>query len=885
MAEIDDSENQLLEEIQELETMTSAGVIKTSLITNDSITVLKGTEENPILVGVKADEDGGFITAIVNQEDFTLGTSIEQRRNIDWIFGTKEVGRLFTSADSMGTYPAIQVEVKKQYCGSAVGWLEGYIGEPTNTSPQGFFVKGICEPKIGKVEWREYHSDNQGAIINRTVKFGETIQLHIITEGLNGDKLHVDFYTEDDHWINSSFGSTFDGVLILNVPITSSWKSKFFSFFRAGWGSKAIKITIKYEALESVSPFYDGITIENELLPDDVDKKGVVPVSVGKTEIDTTSYLPCTYTEINLSTKYKDREDQEQLRKYIFFKQGELSRTSSDYFEVTAGKDNLKEVEISLASTLTTVPDAQCVESPEHKDRVFLLNGNVVEGSASTTPAAAEEESRFEGSYKVSPSASTGNNTVSATYNSSNAQPAKVQLNGDTLKLEIAYPYSFPTNVSDLGPFFRLFWPQAADTFDYQVGLNTCRHKKIATVRAYPDIQWAVSLDFNNADRQYTVYNRTYTVSKAAKVVPEEDQSWQKIGDFTVGLGAKITFNKDEEIKFSREIKDKYEDKIQGIKKFGEMLSSLFGGESDTLGADDPTNQPNDPAKKARAKADLQRIRQSNIAGLRDYTAGKNGYSDINRADRQLSDRHQGVKRDLMTIALLWPDISLALTWKLEETLENQDYINKVGTLLEASVVANPLVGLSLTLDFLALVQRAHPVALAIIAVADITLELFGDGSRIEVSLASTGKLSADVGGFINLNTGENTFNRDSLEGTDRKIAKASGDLKFKLTIGIFLIAETRVIFVNTVGELSASVEAEANFGADFALRADEQGFYIEPTMRFDGLEVSGQATARAGVKSRKPSGGDIVGFSATGTFKYTAIKKSSTVLEPWRFD
>jgi len=905
MAEITDSAEELLNEIEVLEALPQ-GVSKTSVIWNDSLTIVQGTKERPLLVQVKAEEDGGFITAGVNSADFLPGTTPEQISNLNWIFGTKRPGKLFTSDDSYGNYPAIQVSVKRQYCGSAIGWIEGFIEEPKNTSPQGFFIQGVCEAKIKKIEWRNYSANNDGAITSGAKHFGDTVQLHVITEGLNGDKLHVDFYTEDDHWLGSSFGDTYDGILILNVPISSAWKSKFFSLFRAGWGSKAIKITIKYEKLVGVSPFYDGVTIENELISDGPSKTGIVPVSVGSTEVQTTDYLPCKYTEINLSTTYKDRNDADQDRKYVFFKENGIGRTSRDYFEVTAGEDVVKKVDISLASTLSTMPDAQCVETPNHENNVFSINGEAITaapspappatapGTQPSTPPAPAEESRWEGSFKVNGSASHGNQSVSGTYNSNTSKPASAELKGDTLNLGVVYPYNFPTSTADIAAFFRLFWPASARTIDYPININTCRHKKTAIIRTYPDIKWAVSIDFNNANREKTIYNRTYTVTKNSKVVPKEDQSWQKIGDFTIGLGCKITYNGNEEIKISREIKDKYEDKIQGVKKFTEMLKSLFMGESDTLGENHPDNNISREAeakqhriKRDLEKKDLSRILGSNRSGLNSYSSDRNGFSDINSADRRLAARHQGIKRDLMTFGVLWPDISIALSWGLEETLENQDHINKVGTLLEASITANPLVGLTMKLDFLALIQRAHPVALAIIAVADIALDLIGDGSSMELSLESTGKLSAEIGGFLNTLTGENTFNRDSLEGTDRKIAKASGDLEFKAKAAIYLQADRQLFFIGpvVVGKLNAHAQASAKFGADFALRADDQGFYVERTLRFDGLEVSGGAAARIEVKTRRSADASSVGGGVEGEFKYIAIKKSKTLLDPWRFD
>ncbi|KIC00397.1 hypothetical protein OA93_02010 [Flavobacterium sp. KMS] len=83
------------------------------------------------------------------------------------------------------------------YSGNAVAWLEPYIygvSSPTGNPKKGLFVSGKATPKVIGYEWRKYSSNNDGAIIKGDVKYGETIQLHIYTEGLYGDEILINLH-------------------------------------------------------------------------------------------------------------------------------------------------------------------------------------------------------------------------------------------------------------------------------------------------------------------------------------------------------------------------------------------------------------------------------------------------------------------------------------------------------------------------------------------------------------------------------------------------------------------------------------------------------------------------------------------------------------------
>ncbi|WP_433812735.1 hypothetical protein [Flavobacterium johnsoniae] len=94
-------------------------------------------------------------------------------------------------------YPGGNFYLPKVYSGNGVAWLEPYIygvAPPTGSPKNGLFVSSKATPKAVGYEWREYSTNNDGAIIKGDIKYGETIQLHIYTEGLYGDEILIDLY-------------------------------------------------------------------------------------------------------------------------------------------------------------------------------------------------------------------------------------------------------------------------------------------------------------------------------------------------------------------------------------------------------------------------------------------------------------------------------------------------------------------------------------------------------------------------------------------------------------------------------------------------------------------------------------------------------------------
>lgn len=205
------------------------------------------------------------------------------------------------------------------------------------------------------------------------------------------------------------------------------------------------------------------------------------------------------------------------------------------------------------------------------------------------------------------------------------------------------------------------------------------------------------------------------------------------------------------------------------------------------------------------------------------------------RADRL---NIKGLKRSVFKLEIQWPEIEAEFNWCRENIQKKGEYYNQTGVVLSGAIELNPLIGLKATLDFLALAQRAHPAALALIAAADLTMALIGDGSKITCELSASGSFGGKIQGFLNTKTKENSFNKNDRQGNDKELAELKCDLEFKLKIAINIELEKKAFFIKVTLGAKAKGEATAKWTGRAPIDADDYGWYIAPELTFQGLEI-----------------------------------------------
>ena len=268
-----------------------------------------------------------------------------------------------------------------------------------------------------------------------------------------------------------------------------------------------------------------------------------------------------------------------------------------------------------------------------------------------------------------------------------------------------------------------------------------------------------------------------------------------------------------------------------------------------------------------------------------DYAGSESGTKDRKDAQRKLEqlqrrgdNRFADLKRTAIGFDIIWPGLEGTFSWKLVNTNNNQEekYRNKVGLLLTGSIECAPLIGASIYLDFLALVQRAHPIAFAIVAIADLSLSLLGDGSKIVCELRATGTIGGKLEGFINTLTKENSFNKKDRTANGVDAATVTGELKVSLKVQIKIAAKKNLVFVSVEGSVSADLEATAAWKSRLEIDSDKQGFFANVYGNFDGLVVKGSAKVSVKVKGSK---GGSVGGEGGGEMEKKVLPKKPEAL------
>lgn len=284
-----------------------------------------------------------------------------------------------------------------------IAWLEPYIlgkGKPGNSTKNGVFVKVKTKPKVFGYEWREYDINNDGKKITRDVKYGETIQLHIYTDGLYGEDIEIQLFDNnykaedlpmhekvDGKWkkdgekveldkiskeklpnsfskitrevgvylsknkpaFNTTKSELKDGVnyqkCITNIYVDPVW-----SFYANDENNKFDQNSIQLKA----SVFFSGKELECDKNSINIVKlhtgvsllepTGNQVILVGDVETNYANFLPCGYSEIH--GKYK--KDEEEVDIQVFPLKDNPNPTQL-IFPVVAGVDKMrKELTIEL---------------------------------------------------------------------------------------------------------------------------------------------------------------------------------------------------------------------------------------------------------------------------------------------------------------------------------------------------------------------------------------------------------------------------------------------------------------------------------------------------------------------------------------------------------
>lgn len=331
----------------------------------------------------------------------------EEKNNIAWIWSICNQKpnfqeNAYNSDLGIGKGKEHNLNFTNVYWGG-VGWLEPYIHgktKPTNSTKNGIFVKVKTTPKVLGYEWREYDTNNEGKLISREVKYGETIQLHIYTEGLFGEDIEIQLFDdknraedlpmhekEDGKWKKEEERVELDKINKQKLPnsfprilrevgafisknkpsfktinsklkdginyqkcVTNIYIDPVWSFYANSENNKFKENSITLKA----SIFFSGKELEcnkNSITLlglnheySFLEPEGNKVIIIGNVETNYANFLPCGYSEIH--GKYKKNEEEVDIQ--VFPLKNNPSPTQL-VFPVVAGVDKMrKELTVEL---------------------------------------------------------------------------------------------------------------------------------------------------------------------------------------------------------------------------------------------------------------------------------------------------------------------------------------------------------------------------------------------------------------------------------------------------------------------------------------------------------------------------------------------------------
>ncbi|WP_278380112.1 hypothetical protein [Chryseobacterium arthrosphaerae] len=218
-------------------------------------------------------------------------------------------------------------------------------------------------------------------------------------------------------------------------------------------------------------------------------------------------------------------------------------------------------------------------------------------------------------------------------------------------------------------------------------------------------------------------------------------------------------------------------------------------------------------------------------------------YKEINEkaASENMAKLGDALKgRPLLSVDIIPPSLAILGSWYAENPKEKN--IDQVGIVGEIQVMAEPLIGAEVTLDFLALVQKAHPVARGIITLIDMGAAI-GVAPEITLDLVASGQL--EIEGKLRYNSASKTSNLNqqslSKDSEDDSPLTVKGVFSLELTAGIkYKTKRQSFLFGSITLYAEATLSVKTGFTLSGAIKADDKGFYLDPLFTFHGITVKG---------------------------------------------
>ncbi len=469
--------------------------------------------------------------------------------------------------------------------------------------------------------------------------------------------------------------------------------------------------------------------------------------------------------------------------------------------------------------------------------------------------------------------------------------------------LDIGYDYGSGSVLS----LVKHIWPlNQRNTQQYPITLQTCCYTKQLDIVVYPDIKWIVQFAYDcDPDEFQEMRKDKYDKYKVrlgnlkenhkpksvdekivaidsdldnAKIGLREADNPHKKKQFTALIN-KLETKKKKQLEKNKKYQTKYKNKVSREKSQyrKDRKNDLFNFK-DNIGSGlselviSLHAEFDRPAESVELSASYQRyvnlVKQ--ILEVKEMIqlildGKKKSTKKLDKKYKQIDEKAASEKlaaiggilkgRPVLSFDIIPPSFAILGSWYAESPKDiNQAQVGIVG---ELEIQAKPFIGAEITMDFIALFQRMHPIARGIITLIDIGASL-GAMPKITLEIEVTGEIEINGKWRGNTASGTSNFNQKSLatDAEDDSPLTIGGVFNFILRGKIEISNKFETyIFGSIEAYAEASIEIKSGFTLSGAIKADEKGFYIDPLLTFHGLTV--ELVLKGGYKMSNNKGGE----------------------------
>jgi outer membrane protein OmpA-like peptidoglycan-associated protein len=794
----------------------------------------------------------------------------DRKKSITWIFQDQKAKTIVLQK----TLPANNrygIKLPKNLCGPFEYYLEASLsGKRDVINQTGLLISGYCPTKIVSSKWC---TTNDGKDVRKEhfFNYGETVYLNLMTEGLNGNlNLSIDIFRnisgKDDPCIfRYTSVDVIDGEVNLAIKNTLTWHSKIKDMketeeFYVKVFDPANKIYITDNNNDTIHARF--LRIKKKAVPQEIKPPtNLSPLKIGQPDKNATRFEPCKFETITIiedkkedgkTTKIKtivfdngknlkgENLKKEPLTKTILFEfekyditpeakktlnntlqfllEHQFSNIKIDGHACVIGKENYNQklsqqrsdavkkvfVDAGLdAKRITSIghgevnatDDKQGRDNIKHKDEKEYIDNRRVDISfyyyghdAQTiiyeTIAPSKDKSITIDVTEYQNKAcfrEKGKHTKNIKINSTE-YPEAIDKVVDKLDFLVK------SNLSLLNPMpLQYIWPKVFPN-EYNIGVHSCRYfsndsNTTVLVKAYPDIKWELAFELKIDIKNYSHTNMPpeYRIfEKHQKIATKEGYkrwSMNKNGEVPVviGIGLKAEWNEKQR-------------KLSLTKEWEKKTEVL--------------------AKALAKSVDLAQNAINVCRGVMETTSIP------------------------ISFGVEYPKIEMVGSWYLQKE-EKHLALAIVG---ELNFGAKPFIGANVTIDLIA----------AAITVASYATTGSPAISKIVDKIRSTGKkvgaeISADAKFYGNIEIMFNEVKINSITGTQGGFLLIGGKMGMKLIVEVKAGNNPWYSKKSPIMPFEALARGtgDAYFGGEMKIDSDKNGIFIEPTLKFSGLEVT----------------------------------------------